>query len=107
MSNYFRITGYCPEDNYCFIMDTNGLFEKMWQLSSYCIQKGLKVIEISNDEKFLDVNITKAEPDKEHFILRASADGEPEKTTYTLNDTTYKAIKVGDKLYIPDKEQII
>ena len=79
----------------------------MWQLSSYCIQKGLKVIEISNDEKFLDVNITKAEPDNEHFILRANADGEPERTTYTLNGTTYKAIKVGDKIYIPDKEQTI
>ncbi len=107
MTNYFRITGYCPEDNYCFIMDTNGLFEKMWQLSSYCIQKGLKVIEISNDEKFLDVNITKAEPDNEHFILRANADGKPENITYEIDGITYKAVKVGDKIYIPDKEQTI
>ncbi len=105
--NYYRITGYVPEDNYCFIMDSNGKFEKMWQFSSFCISKGIKVIEISSDEKFLDVNITKAEEDKEHFILRANADGKPENITYELNGVIYKAIKVGDKIYIPDKEQTI
>lgn len=53
------------------------------------------------------MNITKAEPDNEHFILRANADGKPENITYELNGITYKAIKVGDKIYIPDKEQTI
>ena len=43
-TKYFRITGYHPSDNYCFIMDSNGMFEKMWQFSSFLIQKGLKVL---------------------------------------------------------------
>lgn len=28
MTNYFRITGYCPENDFCFIIDCNGMFEK-------------------------------------------------------------------------------
>lgn len=106
-TSYFRITAYYPQDNFCFIVDSNGMFEKMWQFSSYLLQKGIKVIEISNDEKFLDGNITKAEQDNEHILLRASADGKPENIPYEIDGTTYKAIQVGDKIYIPDKEQTI
>jgi hypothetical protein len=107
MTNYFRITAYYPEDNFCFIVDSNGMFEKMWQFSSFLIQKGMKVLEVSSDEKFLDINITKAEPDTEHILLRANADGKPEEITQTINGITYEAIKVADKIYIPNKEQIV
>ena len=27
-NNYFRITAYYPEDNFSFIVDSNGKFEK-------------------------------------------------------------------------------
>ena len=75
------------------------MFEKMWQFSSLLIQKGLKVIEVSNDEKFIDVNLEKAEKDNDHLILRATADGKPEHITQTINGISYKAIKVADKIY--------
>lgn len=107
MTKYFRITGYSPEDDFCFIMDCNGMFEKKWQFSSILIQKGLKVLEISDDETFLDVNITKAEEDNSHIFLRANTDGKPEEITQTIDGITYKAIKVADKIYIPDKTQTI
>jgi hypothetical protein len=107
MTNYFRITAYYPEDNFCFIVDSNGMFEQMWQFSSFLIQKGMKVLEVSTDEKFLDINITKAEQDTEHILLRANADGKPEEITQTLDGITYKAIKVADKIYIPDREQTL
>lgn len=35
MNNYFRITGYWPESDICFIIDSNGMFEKLWQFSSF------------------------------------------------------------------------
>lgn len=105
MTQYFRMTGYSPENNFCFIIDTNGKFEKLWQLSAFCIKKGLKVIDISSDEKFLDVNIEKAQEDKEHFILRACADGKPDIIPYEFEGKTYNAIKIGDKIYIPDKDK--
>jgi hypothetical protein len=79
----------------------------MWQFSSFLIQKRMKVLEGSTDEKFLDINITKAEPDTKHLILRANADGKPEEITQTINGITYKTIKVGDKIYIPNKENVV
>ena len=106
-NNYFRITAYYPEDNFSFIIDSNGKFEKLWQFSAYLISKGIKVIEASKQEQMLDINIEPAPQDNEHIILRANADDKPENITYEINGITYKAVKVGDKIYIPDKEQTI
>ena len=105
--NYFRITGYNPEKDFSFIMDCNGMFEKMWQFSSFIIQKGLKVLEVSSDEKFIDINIEKANVDAEHIILRANATGRPEYINHEINGVTYKAVKIANKIYIPDNSQTI
>lgn len=78
MSNYFRITAYHPEKNISVIMDSYGMFEKLWQFSSFMVQKGFKVLAVGNDETFDDGNIekeTKYEPEK--VILRACAMGKP------------------------------
>ena len=106
-NNYFRITAYYPEDNFSFIVDSNGKFEKLWQFSAYLISKGIKVIEASKQEQMLDINIEPAQQDNEHIILRANPDDKPENITYEIDGITYKAVKVGDKIYIPDKEQTI
>ena len=97
--NYFRITGYCPDYDFCFIIDSNGKFEKLWQFSAYLVEKGLKVLEVSKQENMEDINIKPASEDNELLILRANSDGMPE---YITHDS-HKAIKVGDKIYIPDK----
>lgn len=97
--NYFRITGYCPDYDFCFIIDSNGKFEKLWQFSAYLVEKGLKVLEVSKQENMEDINIKPATEDNEFLILRANADGMPK---YITHDS-HKAIKVGDKIYIPDK----
>ena len=100
MTNYFRITGYYPEQDFCFIIDSNGMFEKLWQFSSYLIQKGLKVLEVNKLENIIDINIEPAEEDNNHIFLRATADGKPEYMDQIINGSTHKAIKVADKLYI-------
>ena len=102
-NNYYRITAYHPEKDISIIMDSFGLFEKKWQFSADLIKRGLKILEVSSDEQFIDINIdklTEEEPDK--FILRAHADGKPEYLEKTIAGTTYKAVKVGDKIYIPN-----
>ena len=104
MKNYFRITGYCPEHDFSFIIDSNGMFEKLWQFSSMLIQKGLKVLEVSNSEKFLDVNLEPIKEDKDYIILRATTEGKPTYVNVSTNGVTYKAVKIGDKTYIPDKD---
>ncbi len=103
MNNYFRITGYWSENDICFIIDSNGMFEKLWQFSSFLIQKGIKVLEASKEEQMLDVNIKKVKYDNNHIFLRANSKGKPEYKEETINNIAYKAIKVADKIYIPNK----
>lgn len=105
--NYYRITAYYPQDDFSIIMDSNGKFEKLWQFSSDLISKGMQIIEVSRIENMIDINITLAEEDTENYILRATADGKPEYIEQEHNGMLYKAIKVGDKIYIPNKEQKI
>lgn len=107
MNNYYRITAYYKDEDLSFIVDSNGLFEKLWQFSAYLVDKGIDIIEVSKQENMLDVNITPAEEDNEHFILRATNDGKPEYIEQNINGTSYKAIKVADKIYIPNKEAIL
>ena len=78
MTNYFRITAYHPEQNISVIMDSYGMFEKLWQFSAYMVQKGFKVLAVGNDETFFDGNIEKeTEVEPEKIILRAYATGKP------------------------------
>jgi len=100
MNNYFRITGYDTQNDFSFIIDSNGMFEKMWQFSSYLIQKGLKVLEVSNSEKLIDINIEPIQEDKSQIILRATTEGKPEYIGTIFNGIHYTAVKVADKVYI-------
>ena len=102
MSNYYRITGYCPEKGFSFIMDCYGKFEKKWQFSAELVKRGLKIIEVSDNTQFLDINIEKLTDETDKYFLRAYADGKPQYLEKTIDGTTYKAIKVGEKIYIPN-----
>lgn len=102
MSNYFRITGYCPEKNFSFIMDCYGKFEKKWQFSAELVKHGLKIIEVSDDEQFLEGNIPLLANPTNKFVLRAYANGKPEYVTQTIHCSESYAIKVAETLYVPN-----
>lgn len=102
--NYFRITGFNPKENYCFIIDSNGRFEKLWQFSSYLLNKGLKVLSACSEENIVDLNITKASPDTDNLILRATAKGMPQHGTHEIDGVIYKTIMVADKRYIDNRQ---
>ncbi len=102
-TNYFRVTVYHEAEDFSIIMDSFGMYEKLWQFSSFFIQKGFQVLEVSSDEKFLDVNIKRANPCPDNMILRETGTGRPEKITYTLDGVTYHAVKLKEKIYIPDR----
>lgn len=106
-NNYFRITGYYPKEDFCFIMDCFGKFEKLWQFSVYVRDKGITVLEVSKDGNFLDGNMDRAEYDKENVILRATQKGKPNYVEYEINETHYKAVEVDGNIYIPDKSIIV
>ncbi len=107
MSNYFRITGYYPAKDFCFIMDSNGKFEKLWQFSALMVSKGIRIIEASGDDKFLDGNIQRAEYDNEKMILIATQKGKPSYVDYEIDGTQYKAVVVDGNIYVPDRVNIM
>ncbi len=95
MTNYFRVTAYHESENISVIIDSNGYFGEIWELSAFMIQKGFKVLEVSDSSKFLDGNIERSEVVKDSLILRACSKGKP-----TYNG---KAVEVEGKFYTPEK----
>jgi len=77
MNNYFRITGYYPKADVCFIVDSNGKFNELYDFSSYLIDKGVKVVKARAEGRFDFGNIPKATPDNAYLILRACYKGQP------------------------------
>jgi len=102
MSNYFRITAYLEARDISIIIDSNGMFDKVWQFSSYLVQKNIKIVEVGSNDKIQDVNIEPAEYDKNHIFLRACAKGQPQYIDHTIDGEIFKAIQVGEKVYIPN-----
>ena len=90
-NNYFRITAYNKEEDFSCILDSNGMFENLWQFSSYLVNKGFNIIDASKLENITDANIDNANVDTEHIILQATQDGKVEPKDYT--------IKVANKFY--------
>lgn len=106
MTNYFRITGYCPEKDFSFIMDCYEKFEKKWQFSAELVKRGLKIIEVSDDEQFLEGNMPLLAKPTDKFVLRAYANGKPKCIIQTIHGTERSAVKLGDKTYIPNKSDV-
>lgn len=92
MTNYFRITAYHPKKNISAIFDSNGRFEKLWQFSSYLVQKGFKIIEVGGDDKFLEADLPKV-PKGPFLIVRACCKGMPtqKQNLISVHGKTYKA----------------
>lgn len=96
MANYFRITAYHPVEDFSAIIDSYGMFDKLWQFSAYLVEKGFKVLEVGSEGSFTDGNITRAEYDAERMILRACQKGKP-----TYRDGT---VIVEGEYYKPNKQ---
>ena len=97
MSNYFRVTAYHESENISVIIDSNGYFNEIWELSAFMIQKGFRVLDVSDSSQFLDGNIERADKDTESLIVRACCQGKP---TYNGN-----AVEVEGKSYTPEKNK--
>ena len=107
MANYFRITAYHPTEDYCFIVDCHGKFEKLWEFSSYLVGKGLKVLEVSNGDTFLDGNLKQAKEHPSFLYIQAVQRGRPTKTSITVDGKTYRAVEVCGRCYVSDRENVV
>ena len=95
MANYFRITAYHPQKDICAVLDSNGMFDAIWQFSSMLVQKGFKIIEVGNERKFTDGDFPKAEESRDKIFLRACAKGRPVQhgTLVTVSGKSYEVTK--------------
>lgn len=91
---YFRVTVYHPAEDVSAIIDSNGYFEKLWQLSASLVQNGFKILEVGGDDRFLDGDLPKLAADSQHLLLRACKAGRP--------DYTNGAVQIGGKRYISE-----
>ena len=105
MANYFRITARFEQNNISFIADSNGKFEKLWQFSAYFVAKGCTVYAVSTEDNLIPCGIKPIPFNENRFIIRASNMGTPTWTNKTIDGVSYKAIRVKDMLYIPDKDE--
>lgn len=96
MSKYFRATGYYPKENIGFIIDSNGKFNKLWQLGSMLACAHCEVIAICDYDKVQETNITKSNENSGKCIIRAIAKGKP----MTTENGKAQKLRVDDKSYI-------
>ena len=99
MANYFRITAYHPEKDISVILDSNGMFEKLWQFSSYLVQKGFKILEVGAGENLVEGTFPLVSETSKRILLRGINKGKPEIQEMTYQDRPCKAITLYDKVY--------
>ena len=100
----YRITAYIEEINISVIMDSTEKFAKLEDFEHYMVQKGFKIIESGTVDTFLGGKVKPPKNFPENVILRACQYGEPQETNFTINGVSYRAIKVNQKIYIPDRK---
>lgn len=105
MAKYYRITAYWPEKDISVIIDSNGMFERLYEFSEFVSNKGVKIQEVSSGENMLDGNIDRAEENLKKLIIQAADYGRPKYAPYVLRGKEYKGVQVDDKIYVPNKNQ--
>lgn len=102
-TNYYRVTAYSKAEDITVLIDSNGKYEKLWQMSSELVQKGFDILEVSDSSKFVGINIDLAEHDPSKVFLRACMVGKPDVFIQTVDGKKVKVIQVENRMYIPDR----
>lgn len=99
MANYFRITAYHPEKDISVILDSNGMFEKLWMFSSYLVQRGFNILEVGANESIIESTFPAISKVSNKILLRGINKGKPEIQEMTYQERPCKAITLYDKIY--------
>ena len=102
-NNHFRVTAYHPTEDVTVLIDSFGVYQKLWQLSSALVMKGFNILEVSDSSKFVDVNMPTIEPNNQQLYLRACMVGKPDEFLQVIDGRRVKVIQVENRMYIPDK----
>ena len=101
-TNHFRVTAYHPTEDVTILIDSYGVYEKLWQLSSMLVMKGFNIIEASDSTKFVNVNIPDIAPNTKLY-LRACMVDKPDIFLQPLDGKRSRGVQVENRMYIPDK----
>ena len=101
-TNHFRVTAYHPTEDVTLLIDSYGVYEKLWQLSSMLVMKGFNIIEASDSTKFVNVNIPDIAPNTKLY-LRACMVDKPDIFLQPLDGKRSRVVQVENRMYIPDK----
>ncbi|MCM1220844.1 MAG: hypothetical protein NC548_40795 [Lachnospiraceae bacterium] len=77
MSNYFRITGYYKAKDVCFIADSNGKFQALWEFSAFLVKMGIEIVAVEKVDRLNYSYIVSAEQNTDCIFLRACDMGRP------------------------------
>ena len=99
MSNYFRVTAYHPTEDVSAIFDSFGKFKALWELSSYLVQKGFKIISVCNIDKLAESTFPKLQQESDKIHLRAVYRGMPEIEEFDFQNRKCRMITLYDKIY--------
>ncbi len=102
-NNHFRVTAYHPTEDITVLIDSYGIYAKLWQLSSMLVMKGFQILEASDDTKFMDISVPAIEPNEKQLYLRACMVGKPDKFIQTVDGNRLSIVQVENRMYIPDK----
>lgn len=102
-NNHFRVTAYHPTEDITVLIDSFGVYDKLWQLSSALVLKGFNILEVSDNTRFVDVNLPAIEPNTDKLYLRACMIGKPDKFIQPIDGKRLAVVQVENRMYIPDK----
>lgn len=99
MSNYYRITAHHKTEDIAIILDSNGKFEKLWQFSSFLVNKGFSIIDVCKIENYIDGTFPLTENRSDKLLVRAVQKGMPKVEAMTYQNKPCRTVTVDGKTY--------
>lgn len=104
-TEYYRITAYHAPEGLSIIVDSYGMFEKLWEFSKYLMELGFRVIAVDREQYFVEGTLEKAKEETPKLMIRAIGKDEPK----TFPNTPYEdkegvMVQLGDAIYLSNVE---
>ena len=104
-SEHYRITAYLASEGLAIIVDSFGMFEKLWEFSKYLMDRGFRVIAVDREQFFVEGTLERVKEQSPKLMIRAIGKDEPK----TFPNTPYEdkegvMVQLGDAIYLSQVE---
>lgn len=102
-TEYYRITAHNATEKLSIIADSYGKFEKLWQFSSYLVERGFTILAVDREQFFIEGTMPKVDAVSEKLIIRAVDREEPKEFPDTgYEDKKGVMVQLGDAVYLSE-----